>query len=346
MRRLRKQARHDRLHTELRTNKGRMGRWIYLGLLGILLAWLLNLFFGDLLYLSAEGMVTRDRQVVSLGYPATVQDLRVRDGDQVRAGDLLATVDSIPVLQDLANLSARLAEFRARHQELVARRMVIRETLPVAREHAAAVNGLLSSRESALREGLTTNMSLHELFQADYANRKEVAELTAERDALDLEIDGLEEIIREFSASLERLRTRYDQGAVRAWRDGIVSDLRVSAGSSTGQGERLMDLLTGDSYVLAYIRPGALYEVRIGDPVQLHYGVVRMAGRISEVLPLSVQLPSEFQRAFQPQERSQIVRIDIEDGRVPPVFTKVVVKSDRSWLAQLKRLLDPSAPAG
>lgn len=343
MRRLRERVRQDRLQTELRSNKGRMGRWVYLALLGLLLVYLLNLFLGDLLYLSAEGMVTRERQVISLGFPATVEELRVAEGERVKAGELLLTVDSIPILQDIADLSARLAEFRARRQELLARRLVIDETLPVARDHAAAVSQLLSSREGALREGLTTNMTLHELFQADYANRKEVAELAAEREALGLEIDGLEAIIGEFSASLERLGSRYDNGRVRAPRDGIVADLQISAGSGVGQGEPLMDLLVADSYVLAYIRPGAMYEVRVGDPVQLQYGVVELAGRISEIFPLSVQLPSEFQRAFQPQERSQVVRIEIEDGELPPLFTKVTVKSGRSWLTQIKRVFLDSA---
>jgi multidrug resistance efflux pump len=347
MRRLRKRVRHDRLHTELRNDRGRLGRWIYLTLLGLLLAYLLNLFLGDLVYLSAEGMVTRDRHVVSLGFPATVGDLRVAEGERVEAGELLLSVDSIPILQDIAELSARLGEFRARRQELVARRLVIEETLPVARDHAAAVSELLSSREGALREGLTTNTTLHELFRADYANRKEVAELAAELEALDLEIEGLMEIIDEFSASLERLESRYDNGRVRAPRAGIVADLQVSAGSGVREDQPLMDLLVGESYVLAYIRPGAMYEVRVGDPVQLQYGVVELAGRISATFPLSVQLPSEFQRAFQPQERSQVVRVKIEDDRIPPVFTKVTVKSSHSLLAQLWRLFDSSLlPAG
>lgn len=339
MRRLRKQARQDRLHTELRSNRGRAGRWIYLGLLGLLLIWLINLFMGDLLYLSAEGMVTRERQAVSLSFPAVIKQLAVREGDRVRAGDLLVSVDSLPVIQDVANLSARLAEFRARHQELMARRLVIAETLPVAREHARAINDLLSSREGALREGLTTNLTLHELFQADYANRKEVAELMAERDALDQEAQELDAIIADFTASLEQLRTQYGQGAVRAPEQGIVAELQVNVGSSTGQSGRLMDLLVGQTHVLAYIRPGALYEVRVGDPVGLRYGVREISGTVSEVLPLTVQMPAEFQRSFQPRERSQIIRIQIEDEQIPPMFTKVTVRSSRSWLAQAKRLV-------
>jgi hypothetical protein len=61
-----------------------------------------------------------------------------------------------------------------------------------------------------------------------------------------------------------------------------------------------------------------------------------VSGVVKRVEPFAAALPREFQRAFTPVERQQVIRIEFLSGQSPPpLFTKVTVKSAAflpSWL--------------
>lgn len=335
MHRLRRPPRVDRLQTEQRTHRGRIGRWIYLLLLLALVVWLLDIFFGDRVYLSAPGMVTQDQVSVSVSYSGRVTALHVREGDRVQAGQLLAELESMPVQRAIANLAAQRAEWRRRRAALAAERYTIARMLPVARDQAVTIAELLGLREKAYEEGLSTNLTLHELVMADYRSTLQATEFEAREEGLAREIDTLDDIVARFGRSLDDLREQFDGGQVRAEHDGVVMDRQVKAGGHTGESGNLMTLVVGEPYVLAYTPPGALYSVAEGDRVRIRYGFQRIEGTIEAVRPLSVRLPEEFQRAFQPRRRSQIVRISLDGENVPPAFTTVEVSAaGRDWVSR------------
>jgi hypothetical protein len=106
-------------------------------------------------------------------------------------------------------------------------------------------------------------------------------------------------------------------------------------------GEPLLEILTGESHVLAYTNPGTLYRIRPGDPVTIKYGMRTLRGWIEEVLPITAALPQEFQKAFRPKERAQVIRIAIEKTvDVPPVLTKIEVQSESLLKSRLAGLLE------
>ncbi|WP_159299654.1 HlyD family secretion protein [Spiribacter sp. SSL99] len=331
MQRLRRPPRVDRLQTEQRRHRARIGRWVYLLLLLGLVVWLLNIFFGDRVYLSAPGMVTRDQVAVSVSYSGRVTALHVREGDRVEAGQRLATLESLPVQRDIANLSAQWAEWRRRRAALAAERYTIRRMLPVAREQASTIAELLGLREKAYEEGLSTHLTLHELVTADYRSTLQATELEAREQGIAREIDTLDDIVTRFERSLDGVRARFDGGEVYARHDGIITDVHVKAGGHTGQPGDLMTMVVGEPYVLAYIPPGALYSVSEGDRVRVSYGFERLDGIVESIRPVSVRLPEEFQRAFQPRQRSQIVRVNLTNGEIPPAFTAVQVSASGGW---------------
>lgn len=338
MRSLRRQNRKDRLQTELRSNRMNIGRWVYLGLLSGLIIWLLNSLFGDMLYLSASGLVTQDRQTVSVSFPATVKALHVEEGQQIAQGDPLASLESVPLLRDIAGLSAELGEFQRRRAELRSERTITERMLPVAIEQQQRIADLLDQRRNAVSDGLSTNLTLHEIIRSDYASAMEAEQLRARAEGLGQEISRLDGIITDFQTSIDRLRDGYNNGEVIALSNGVITDMQINRGSGVAENTRLMDVVVGEAHVLAYVSPGALYEIREGDAVALSYGVEQLEGQITRILPLSVRLPTEFQRTFQPQERSQIVRISLDSGPVPPTFTKVNVRSALPLWTQTARL--------
>jgi hypothetical protein len=80
--------------------------------------------------------------------------------------------------------------------------------------------------------------------------------------------------------------------------------------------------------VLAYVPTGVLYDVEIGDEVQIKTGLQTTRGKISRIEPSAAALPREFQRAFTPVETQQVIRVEFASGEVPPpLFTKVTLRS-------------------
>jgi hypothetical protein len=57
------------------------------------------------------------------------------------------------------------------------------------------------------------------------------------------------------------------------------------------------------------------------------------------VEPFAAALPKEFQRAFTPVERQQVLRIEFKrEEDAPPLFTKVRIRSPNAMLDGLRRL--------
>lgn len=327
MKRIRAKRRIDRLRTETRASSTNLGRWVYLGLVGWLVLWLLDTAFGHYVYLRAEGMITQDKHVVAISNIATVESLHVEEGQEVSKGEPLAKVTSFPIVQQIANLSTKLTDIRARQLELKARRSVLHTILPVAKKRVEAMERLRSNEESAISRGLTTTRKLNELLQDEFASVLDSEKMQAEVGTIDDQLSELEAMAARLSQSLDQIERAYEDGVIRSPVDGRVVNIKASLGSVVSVDDSLMEVLTGEPYVLAYIKPGTLYSIHGGETVTLRYGLSTVEGQVAAILPFSAKLPNEFQRTFRPQERSQIVRIELEQDNPPPTYTKVEVVS-------------------
>ena len=83
----------------------------------------------------------------------------------------------------------------------------------------------------------------------------------------------------------------------------------------------------------------------MGDEVRIKSGLQTTRGTITRVEPFAAALPREFQRAFTPVERQQVIRIEFAAGESPPpLFTKVLVRPAAilpAWLRKLGRSHGP-----
>ena len=142
------------------------------------------------------------------------------------------------------------------------------------------------------------------------------------------ELDTLGAALAEAESAIGDLRKLYDNGRLRAPIDGVISRIVANKGSVVRAGEPLVELYGNQRFVLAYVPTGALYDVAIGDEVQIKSGFQSASGTIRRVEPLAAALPREFQRAFTPVETQQVIRVELAPGEVPPpLFTKVSVRS-------------------
>jgi len=339
MDRIKRRTRADRLSTELRSGKRRLGRWIYLSLLALLGLWLLNFLFGDYVYLQAEGIVTQPKQNVGSPNIATVDELFVDKGDRVEAGDTILQLSSQQALQEIANLSTRLSEIEVRRQKLASRRKELDTLKPIAGDRAEALARLRKRREEAISKGLETERNLHDLIQAEYDAVARRMELRAERDTVEQERAALGRIADRLERVLERIESAYNDGRVQAPVDGRIANLETAAGSVVRPGDALMEIIHGEPFVLGYIESGALYQIREDQRVLVRNGVRTIQGRVSEILPISEQLPPEFQRAFSPARRSQVIRVRLDTDEAPPTYSRVEIVAANTWWRSVLRYL-------
>jgi multidrug resistance efflux pump len=119
----------------------------------------------------------------------------------------------------------------------------------------------------------------------------------------------------------------YDDGKLRSMIDGVVSKVLVSPGSVVRPGEPMVEIVGKHRFVVAWFPVSRLYRLQVGDAVTVSTGGGRrLPGKIAKVSVIADALPKEFQKAFAPAERQQLMWIEFDPGVTPPpYFTKVTI---------------------
>jgi multidrug resistance efflux pump len=344
--RLRRRPRFDNLHNDVRKRGRSWGRWVYLALVLGLVLWVLDSFFGNYIYLRAEGLVLRERLVLATQYPAAVVKLNVRQGWNVKPGKVVARLRSQNVEESLAKLHAQLAGVITSAAELSIRDKVNDALYPLAQHRYQIARSARINSEGLLSQGLLATNRHSELVKDEVLSAESQAQLAAERNVIGQETADVRDAIEASQSAIRRLNELYGNGAVISPVSGIVGSLAVSEGSVVREAEPLMEIFTGPPFVLAYVPEGALYDVKKGDHVRIGIGLVSYYGYVSQTYDLAGQLPKEFQQAFQPVNRARLIRVEFgpDQGGLPPLFAKTNL-SAAGWPSDwLRRLIVPHLP--
>src|SRR5262245_49664397 len=129
------------------------------------------------------------------------------------------------------------------------------------------------------------------------------------------------------NCALKELVALYDDGKLRSMIDGVVGKVLVSPGSVVRPGEPMIEIVGKHRFVVAWFPVSRLYRLEVGDTVTISTGGGRsLPGKIAKVSVIADALPKEFQKAFAPAERQQLMWIEFDPGLTPPpYFTKVTI---------------------
>ncbi|WEX09057.1 HlyD family efflux transporter periplasmic adaptor subunit [Chelativorans sp. AA-79] len=337
--RLRRRPRYDTLQNEVRRRGRSWGRWIYLGLLCGLVLWIADMFVGDLLYFRAEGLVMRNRVVLATQYPAEVKSLNVEEGFSISKGDVLVQVRSQKIEETLAQLYSDMVDGIGRATDLEVRNQVYEAIYPMTQRLYSEAREARLSSDTLRGEGLISNVRRADLLQSEMESALEQTRIEVEQKTIEKNMPELRAAVSASREAIMRLREVYADGILKAPSDGVVGYLHVAQGSVIQPGEPLMELFTGDPFVLAYVPQGALYTLHPGDPIKISVGLNTYYSRVSRIYPVAGQLPQEFQNTFQPVSRAQIVRLEFDPGQdFPALFAKTKLSAVGWPPAWLKRL--------
>ena len=344
--RLRRRPRFDNLQNEIRKRGRSWGRWVYLAVVLGLLLWVFDSFFGNYIYLRAEGLVLRERVVLATQYPAAVVELRIREGWDVKEGELLARLRSQNVEESLAKLHAQLAAVITRATELSIRDKVNEALYPLAQHRYAIARTARINSEGLVAHGLLAANRRSELVKDEVAGAESQAQLAAERDVIGREAADVKAAVDATQGAIRRLNELYGDGVVNSPVSGIVGSLAVSEGSVVREAEPLMEIFTGPPFVLAYVPEGALYDVQKGDRIRIGIGFGNYYGYVGHTYDMAGQLPKEFQQTFQPVRRERLIRVEFDPDQrdLPPLFAKTKLLATGWPPDWLRRLISSYLP--
>ena len=302
--------------------------------------------FGDKFMLNAEGFITQDKVVIALPYDARLRQVFVRPGDRVEAGQVIAAVESATVSHTLADISGKRAKMMSRNAQIEGRIEVIELLLPIAEEHLKAAREYFSNIKAAKTKGLMIDRTIQEMSSIILASEERKLGLFSERTSLDFELRVNKQALAELDSTYESLKNIFDQGVLRAPVAGIVDATVSSIGEMMTPGySKVAQIYTGNPYALAYLPENYLFELAEGQQVSIKGRGRIMTAYIKQILPVTQELPAEFQNPNHSRSRGQMIKIELEQPTLFPVNLKIRVTNCYSITCLRNRPLDKLPPA-
>ncbi|NJD19943.1 MAG: efflux RND transporter periplasmic adaptor subunit [Gemmatimonadetes bacterium] len=185
----------------------------------------------------------------------TVQEVRVREGDGVEAGQLLVQLDDREARARVVEAEAALAEVTAS----------VRATVEQAEKEATLAQRDLERVQAVAREGGLTRQRVEQAEQraADAKSRLDAARAQAGPDAQGRGIATVERA----RASLEAARARLELTRVEAPAAGTVLTRDVEPGDAAQPGRTLLELaLEGVTEIVVFPAEENLAGIQVGSP--------------------------------------------------------------------------------
>src|SRR5262249_50134781 len=299
-------------------------KWTYLLALIAFAVWLFDVFLGANVYLRAEGLVLGQPAVVAAEYNVTVRDVLVKEGDQVAQGQVVVEISSHQIAEVRARLSSEAAARAARLADLDVRRKVVNGTWAAAEHREAEAMESKNQLDKSYKKGLPPALTRTTAAEQAYQGQKDAEALRAEKRALTDQMKMLTVATEQADLALSDLLDLYDQGRLHAPIAGTVSTVLAHHGAVVRAGDALLALVGDHRCVIAWVPVGRWYKLEVGQRVSIDAGASALPGTIARIGTVASALPREFQKAFTPTERLQLVWVEFEqDVRPPPYFTKV-----------------------
>ncbi|EAX49020.1 secretion protein HlyD family protein [Thermosinus carboxydivorans Nor1] len=246
-------------------------------------------------YYTTKYVTTDDARIsgtivnVSAKISGKVVELLVKEGDQVKAGQIIARIDNREILAQKAQAEAALAAAKARYEEVVAgaRPQEIeqaRAALDQARANLDNAQKNYERMEKLYKDG-AISAAQRDNAETAYAVAREAYNAASEK--LDLTIAGArEETIRaaaaqvkQAEAALEAANVMADNTVVVAPVSGSVALKAVNPGEVVAAGQPIVSIVDpSDLWVNARIEETKIDRIKIGQKVE--YTIDSYPGRV------------------------------------------------------------------
>ena len=224
--------------------------------------------FASTLKLSGT-VISDDTKMISSSFMGFVKKVYVSEGDRVKKGDLLYTIDSKEI--DLAKSQVELMIQQAELAIMMNENMFNNAKLNYERHKRLYKKGMVAKYE-------LENMELM------YKNTKDMVEIAKKQ-------------LEQAKAKLKEVEHQYEYLKLRAPNDAVVIQKNIKEGQIAIPGMPAMILTSLDNLkVLAEISESNLNKVKIGKEVDVYIPSInfKTVGKISSIIPASNPMTHKF----------------------------------------------------
>lgn len=232
----------------------------------------------------------RNRIAISSQINGFVRDMRVRAGDSVKAGQLLATLDARDAENQKAAAESAVVEAQSALSE-------------VRQAYQAAVE-MQTAAKSSLNLASQTHTRYQKLFESRSVSPQEMDEVRTRYDAAKAELASREAMVSAAADRIKQVEARISQAKAQAGRadvlmsytrieapaTGIVVEKSVDTGGAIFPGSPLLVIETiGKPQVLASLPTENAGKLHIGMTIRIRQSdsAPYLQGRIAEIIPQS-----------------------------------------------------------
>ncbi|MBI5546740.1 MAG: HlyD family efflux transporter periplasmic adaptor subunit [Deltaproteobacteria bacterium] len=269
---------------------------------------------------------------------ARILELKVKEGEAVKPGDLLVRLDCSEPEQALAEAMGRLASAQAQSkgaqaqaQSALGQQQAAAASVSAARAQAEALAAQrdASRRQAERLEAVGNDVAFsnrdqvrasaqgleHQVQAAKASSEASAGQATAASGqvrAAQAQVENAESAIRIAEAALARAKLLVAECEVRAPREAVVEELPFEVGELVAPGSVLVELIdlrevTATFYLpnaeIAVVRPGAQAQVAVDAfPDEVFQGVVRTVSLKAEFTPRNIQTRTDRDRLVYPVE--------------------------------------------
>jgi len=262
--------------------------------------------------ISASGHFEATEVRVASKVGGQLAELPFREGDRVKAGDIVARLDTSDAQHELARARAEADSADARLRLLLAGTRaedVVRAEAELARADADLAGAALDlSRLEGLADRGTATLKARD----DARTRKAMLESVVAADRAELaklkagprsqEIDQARAAKAAAGAAVDAISQRITDATVAAPRDGVVTSRATEPGEVLPPGALLYVLTdVAHPWLNVYVDEPSLANIRLGDAVKVRVdgrageftGKVTFVAAVAEFTPKNVQTPEE-----------------------------------------------------
>ena len=230
--------------------------------------------------------VESDEIDISSKIPGRIDSVKVKNGDHVRKGDLLATLQSGEIRaraeQAKAGLEAARAQLQmaqngARSEE---REMATRQ-FNIARNNQEMIERMYQRILKVYEEG---GVSIQEKEAAEFRYQIAREQYESARAFLEMvkngarseQMDQLKAQVRAMEEKVNEARSYLDELSVRAPQDGEIKQVNAQAGEIVTAGFPLITMLDSDRYIIFNLREDDFNGLKTGDSLKISVPALRM----------------------------------------------------------------------
>ena len=260
-------------------------------------------------YEAAATVRSKTTSVLSSRIMGYIVAIHVREGDRVRAGQLLVEIENREAAAQLRKAQAGLREAQEMLQE-TERMIQANESAKTAAEAEQSLAASTFNRYQALLERKSVSQQEFDEIQARY--RGKTAEVERIKEMLGSMQAKKEQVlarIDQANAEISQAQVYFDYGRIQSPLQGIVTQKQAEVGVLAAPGVPLLTLEDDARYRLeATVEESKLGKIRLGDSVRViidALGDQEMTGRVGEVQPIA-----------DPASRSSVVKIDLPESMI------------------------------